>query len=125
MQRHLEDAGYSCIGVDLPSNNVTEGCNDNELPVMNDDINAVRLVILDQLEKGNDIVVVCHSYGTIVASAAVARLGRDHRKANGSSSHVQGIVFICGLLVPPDNTMLALVGKLMGNGVTQSIQPLK
>jgi hypothetical protein len=41
MQNELEGAGYSCIGVDLPANNVKEGCNDNELPVMNDDINAV------------------------------------------------------------------------------------
>jgi pimeloyl-ACP methyl ester carboxylesterase len=69
------------------------------LPVMNDDINAVRSVILDQLGNGN-VVVVGHSYGTIVATAAVARLGRDERKANGNSTHVQHILFISGILVP-------------------------
>jgi hypothetical protein len=67
-------------------------------------------VILDQLENGN-VVVVGHSYGTIVATAAVARLGRDERKANGNSTNVQHIVFLSGILVPRNTTMLALMGS--------------
>ena len=108
MQRQLEDAGYSCIGVDLPANNVKEGCNEDELPVVNDDINAVRSVVLDQLESDRNAVLVCHSYGSIVGSAAVASLSRDERRANGTPTYVQHIVFLAGFLVPANTAPLAL-----------------
>lgn len=77
---------------------------------MNDDIDAARKAVLSQLESGSSVVVVGHSYGTIVAAAAVKGLSQDERQAKGQSTCVQHVVFLCGFLVPPNTSMLELMG---------------
>ena len=66
-----------------------------------DDIAFVRQKLLMPLiDRGDDIVVVMHSFGGLPGSAAIEGLGKDERQKQGQKGGVMGLVYLAALLVP-------------------------
>ncbi|KAH7123719.1 hypothetical protein B0J11DRAFT_506776 [Dendryphion nanum] len=63
------------------------------------DVEALRNNILQQVNAGNEVVLVMHSYGCIVGGAAVKGLSKKQREAEGEKGGVVGLIFIAGFLV--------------------------
>jgi pimeloyl-ACP methyl ester carboxylesterase len=109
----LEVAGYTCVGVELPGN-TTEPHIDGRLIGIQDDFAMVRKTVLAQLDAGQDVVVITHSYGCIPGLAALQGLDPATRKSAGHSNGVTAVVMIAGFLCPPGGTMIdAMGGQLL------------
>ncbi|KAK5709013.1 hypothetical protein LTR17_020159 [Elasticomyces elasticus] len=107
----LEIAGYTCIGIDLPSNTRHSPDRHGRLISIDDDTAAVHQAILQQLEEaGRDVLVVTHSYGSIPGLAALDFVKDTVPTAAKRSSKVLGVVVISGFLLPASSTMLECMG---------------
>lgn len=77
----LTKEGYTCFTVSLPS--VGSELRPEDAPPithgLRTDAQAVRDVVIPQLNAGHDVVLACHSYGGIVTSEAVKGLDRASR----------------------------------------------
>ncbi|KAI0165011.1 alpha/beta-hydrolase [Xylariaceae sp. FL1272] len=95
----LEKKGYTCLTTSLP------GCASEERSAdapsidhgLKTDAKALRDVIIPQLDAGNDVVVICHSYGGVVTSEAVKGLDRASRGPNTGA--VIYLVYVAALLI--------------------------
>ncbi|OBT62652.1 hypothetical protein VE03_07530 [Pseudogymnoascus sp. 23342-1-I1] len=65
-----------------------------------DDTLALRAQLLPIIEEGNDIVVVCHSYGGIPAGGAAAGLAKKDRAARNEKGGVLGLIYMSSFVVP-------------------------
>lgn len=107
MTKELEAAGYAVVGVNLPGNSTT--LISSRPANMQDDIDAVRFTILTQLET-NNVLLVTHSYSSIVGSAALTDLSTSARNAAGHKTSVIALIIISGFLCPTGVTMVDLMG---------------
>ncbi|KAI1172534.1 Alpha/beta hydrolase fold-1 [Nemania sp. FL0916] len=101
----LTKAGFTCLAVPLPS--VGSELRPKDSPPITQglqtDANAVRDVIIPQLDLGNDVVVVCHSYGGVVTSEAVKDLDRASRGTDtGAVIH---LVYVAAIILDVGNTV--------------------
>ncbi|KAI1132282.1 alpha/beta-hydrolase [Nemania abortiva] len=99
----LTKAGYTCLAVSLPS--VGSELRPKDAPPithgLQTDANAVRDIVIPQLDAGHDVVVVCHSYGGVVTSEAVKGLDRASRGPDtGAVIH---LVYVAALLIDIGN----------------------
>lgn len=94
-------AGYACTTIQLPSTGTVPPNN----PTMYDDIDAIRRVLEDILERdGKEIVLVMHSVGGFLGSNAIKGMSIEERKAQGKDGGVRKLLFLtAGLL--PEGTM--------------------
>ena len=74
------------------------------------DTAAVRSILLPLLDKGEDVVLVAHSYGGVSASGAAHGLSKVSRAKAGKESGVLGIVYIAGFLIPTGLNMDGMIG---------------
>ncbi|KAI0486006.1 Alpha/beta hydrolase fold-1 [Xylaria cf. heliscus] len=99
----LTKAGYTCLTVSLPS--VGSELRPKDAPPithgLQTDANAVRDVVIPQLDAGHDVVVVCHSYGGVVTSEAVRGLDRASRGADTGA--VIYLVYVAAILLDVGN----------------------
>ncbi|KAF4343751.1 hypothetical protein FBEOM_2338 [Fusarium beomiforme] len=65
MRHHLR-----CISVTLPSTM------DNPMATFKDDIDAARSAIVNETEKGRDVIIIAHSYGGMVGNSVIKGLAR-------------------------------------------------
>ncbi|THY03461.1 hypothetical protein D6D01_10215 [Aureobasidium pullulans] len=105
----LEDQGYVCVGVSLPTN-TRNPLMDGRLLGIEDDTVATRAAVMNQLDAGNDVVVVTHSYSSIPGTAALTGLSLKARKTEGKTNGVIGVVIISGFILPLGSTMLTIMG---------------
>jgi pimeloyl-ACP methyl ester carboxylesterase len=94
LKSFLEKAGYPTKAVDLPSAGAHPGH-----PNFDQDVAAIRKVVLDLIDEEKDVVVVMHSFGSVIGSEALRDLGKEDREAAGKSGGVIRCVFI-GILLP-------------------------
>ncbi|KAI1162206.1 Alpha/beta hydrolase fold-1 [Nemania serpens] len=99
----LTKAGYTCLTVSLPS--VGSELRPKDAPKITQglqtDANAVRDVVIPQLDAGHDVVAVCHSYGGVVTSEAVKGLDRSSRGPNtGAVIH---LVYVAAIILDVGN----------------------
>jgi hypothetical protein len=97
------------VGVNLPTN-TRDPLVDGRLLDIEDDVAAIRAAVTNQLDTGIDVVVVTHSYSSIPGTAALTGLSLKARKTAGKSNGVIGVVIISGFILPPDSTMLTIMG---------------
>ena len=104
----MEAQGYRCIEVWLPT------VNSNPPKHLEDDIKAVREAIQSETSKGNDVVLVPHSYGGAVASSALKGLTepklQDATSSKPSSGRILGMAMLASFFVPTGWTFLASLG---------------
>ena len=66
-----------------------------------DDIEFVRQkLLMPSINRGNDVVVVMHSFGGLPGSAAVEGLLKDERQKQGQAGGVIGLIYMTALMVP-------------------------
>ncbi|PNS16083.1 MAP kinase kinase kinase wis4 [Sphaceloma murrayae] len=71
---------------------------------------AAREVIVRYLDQAKDVVVIGHSYGGIVGSAAAQGLSKSERLASGKTSGVVGLIAIACVLKPEGPSMMEASG---------------
>lgn len=105
----LEQQQYRCIRVDLPSTL------SNPAVTFGDDVEAVRSSIIVETTRGNDVVVVVHSYGGQVGNSAIRDL--TNHKQNGSSfaddllsGHVIGMAMLASGFTETGTSFLGGLG---------------
>ncbi|KAI0914755.1 Alpha/beta hydrolase fold-1 [Ustulina deusta] len=104
----LTKAGYTCLTVSLPS--VGSELRPKDAPPithgLQTDAQALRDVVIPQLDAGHNVVLVCHSYGGVVTGEAVKGLDAASRGPNtGAVVHlvyVAAIILDVGGKVWPD-----------------------
>jgi alpha-beta hydrolase superfamily lysophospholipase len=87
-------AGYDAKSLDLPS--VGTG---PPVQSFDADVAAIRALVLLEIEKGRDVIVVPHSYGGAPTSEALQGLGKEDREAKGRIGAVVGIVFMTSFVL--------------------------
>jgi len=75
------------------------------------DAMAIRTLILSQIDKGHEIVVIMHSYGGCPGAAAAQGLSKTERQAIGLPGGVIGLLFICAFAAGEGDS---LISKLPG-----------
>lgn len=93
----LESAGYKVIGIDLPSV-VAEG--DEPTPDYDADRDVIAAAIKSEVDSGNQVAIVVHSYGGIPGSEAI----------KGFEKNVTRLVFLCAFAVPLGGSLHAMLG---------------
>ncbi|KAI1312369.1 Alpha/beta hydrolase fold-1 [Xylaria venustula] len=95
----LTKAGYTCLTVSLPS--VGSELRPKDAPPITHglqaDAQAVRDVIIPQLDAGRNVVAVCHSYGGVVTGEAVKGLDRASRGPNTGA--VIRLVYVAAIIL--------------------------
>jgi pimeloyl-ACP methyl ester carboxylesterase len=92
----LNADGLSTETAVLPSTGTTSPGN----PGMKDDIAAVRKHIEQLVSRGEDVVLVLHSAGGFIGSAAMEGLSKKARVEKGEPGGVASIVFLSGAVFP-------------------------
>ncbi|KAJ4253962.1 hypothetical protein NW762_010361 [Fusarium torreyae] len=76
-----------------------------------DDVAVIRDIIEAPLAAGKEIILVCHSYAGIPASAAAEGYQVPERKVQGLSGGIKHIVYLAALALPAKGlSLLAAIG---------------
>lgn len=103
----LRNAGYSANAISLPSCNAQDPQN----ATCSADAEAVRIEILRSIDAGGeDLVVVCHSYGGIPGGGAAYGLSKTARGKDGKEGGVIGLIYVSGFVVPEKTSLLETMG---------------
>lgn len=105
---HLEATGFAIVIAELPSLNPKEP---DEVTAQKD-VDHVRETYLLPLigDKHNDLVIVAHSYGGVVAPAAAVGLSKNERVAQGLKGGVIGLILISGVITNEGQSLRDAVG---------------
>ncbi|MCJ1444572.1 MAG: hypothetical protein MMC23_005074 [Stictis urceolatum] len=92
----LRTAGYEVSCPHLPT------CSSDRPPKASlaDDVAVVRKAVEDLINKGQDVVVVMHSYGGVVGTDALRGLSPLERKGEGKERGVKHLVYMCAYMLP-------------------------
>jgi hypothetical protein len=77
-------------------------------PAVNDlqpDIDALRSAVLKEADAGNDVMVIGHSWSSIIVCGGLEGLSKEERKKQGMEGGVVKLAFLTGF-VPPENVSL-------------------
>lgn len=101
---HLEAQGYKTVLHDWPSI--------QQAPVQSfdEDIASIRATILKQVDAGDDVVVVAHSWSGSPVNSAVTDLSKTERTKQGKPGGVVKLVFLCAFVVPTGVSLLDALG---------------
>jgi len=103
----LAKAGFPTVAASLPSLCQTPT---DDLTCLNDS-SSVRSQLLPLIEdQGQDVIVLCHSYGGIPGGAAAAGLSKTRRINEGKKGGVLGLVYMCAFIVPENQSLLEYMG---------------
>ncbi|KAJ5833619.1 hypothetical protein N7474_001930 [Penicillium riverlandense] len=75
-----------------------------------DDVASLRDVLTTLVDEGKDVVVVAHSYGGVVASAAVEGLDKIARGAANKPGGVSKVVFLSAFALDKGQSLLGMLG---------------
>jgi hypothetical protein len=95
----LQNAGHPIEFANLPSLNPI----DAPRQTVTADIDAVRQKILSQVNQGNDVILLSHSYGGCAGGAAAKGLSPAERPDSGA---VIGLVWFAGYLVQENHSVV-------------------
>ena len=102
----LESHNYKTAAVSCPSSSPSATATP---ATFEDDCEAVRSVVLRELDTAN-VLVVAHSYGGVPASNALQGLSPSSRAASDHTTSVAGIAYICAAALPTGITFLQAIG---------------
>lgn len=98
----LQAAGYSVKGQDLPSSG-----DDAPTQSFDADVAMIRYLILNEIERGRDVLLLPHSFGGITASEACKGLTREERQAAGRDGCVAGICYMAAFAMPVGESLMS------------------
>lgn len=97
----LEAAGYTVHATQLPAVG-----NPNPPKDLSEDIAAIRELVTKAIDKGNDVIVVPHSWSGIVVGSALVGMGKKQREAKGEKGGVVAMGYMCAFIVPEGVSLL-------------------
>lgn len=106
VRSQLEALGYPTEAVALPSVG-----NTNASVGVADDVAALAAKLATLADAGKDVVMVCHSYGGVVASSAVEGFGYKTRSSAGLGENgVIMLVYMTAFAAPAQTSLLDALG---------------
>lgn len=109
LKDHLSKRGFPSVAIDMPSSNLDTNTNVFSRDV---DIEAIASVINSSLNRGDDVVVVMHSFGGISGTEAAGRileeasfLGEEER---GRKGNIVRLVYVAAFLASEDDAIPAI-----------------
>lgn len=113
----LESHAYKVYTVHLPSVSTTSSSSTSSIPIdFGPDIAALRSCIAEAIgEEGNDVLVVVHSWGGLVAQSALdgeegRALSRKEREARGEKGGVVKCAYMAAFMVEEGVSLMEMVG---------------
>jgi hypothetical protein len=96
----LTKLGYHCTSSALPSTGPL-------FPVTSfePDVEAIRTVVLAELDRGQNVVLVTHSYGGVPGASALRELSTKDRTAAGFPTSVVALAMVCSFIVPAGTSL--------------------
>lgn len=91
----LQDAGYKIVLVDWPS--VSNAAN---VKSFDDDVSRLSSVLLEEVDGGNEVVIVAHSWAGSPVSSTAGPFSKVERAKEGKEGGVVKLVFIAAFLAP-------------------------
>ena len=73
-----------------------------------DDVEVIRFALESHLATGKEIVLVCHSYGGVPASAAAEGYQVHKRRALGLSGGIKHVVYLAAFAFPAKDISLLM-----------------
>lgn len=101
----LEPLGYTIHVPDLPSVGSSSPPED-----FSQDIAALRAVVDTAIGTGNDVVVICHSWGGMVGGSALVGYSKSEREAEGKTGGVVRCGYLAAFMAPVGVSLLDLTG---------------
>lgn len=74
------------------------------------DVQKIRSAVLEEIDAGQKVILVVHSYGGIPSSVAVEGLDMASRKAQSLRGGVAHLFFCCSFLIPEDRSLIEAFG---------------
>lgn len=97
---YLKEVGYDTYPLTLPS--VSEP---DPIRSLDPEIEHVHKTIIPLIEDGQDVIIVCHSYGGVPGSSSVKGLSKKDRAAQGKLGGVSAMVYICSWMIEEGQTI--------------------
>ncbi|KAG4434320.1 hypothetical protein IFR05_010198 [Cadophora sp. M221] len=101
----LEPLGYKCVTFSFPGTG-------NVPPVksLDEDIAAVRAVVLKEVDAGAEVIVSAHSWGGVPACSALDGLSKAERQRDGKSGGVVKLAFVTSFILPEETSIADALG---------------
>lgn len=99
---------YPSIVIDQPTNKMRPASVD-----MHEDIDHTRETIENELESGNDVVVIGHSAGGLIGCLGAHGLSKAHRLTTGHSTGVVGYVGVASILPHLGKTIMDMNAEFL------------
>ena len=75
------------------------------------DVKTIKDAISELVEKGNEVIVVMHSYGGVIGTQAVdEQLGKKARAAKELKGGVTNLVYLCAFILPNGDSLASALG---------------
>ncbi|KAJ4318650.1 hypothetical protein N0V84_006738 [Fusarium piperis] len=90
--------GYDIKALHIPSVGLATGDKEGPLPTMYDDAEFIAKHVGELADRGNDVILIAHSYGGTPATESVRGLGKKERQKNGLQGGIIGIAYMTCLV---------------------------
>ncbi|KAH6709273.1 Alpha/beta hydrolase fold-1 [Leptodontidium sp. MPI-SDFR-AT-0119] len=116
----LEPLGYKCVTFSFPGTG-------NVPPVksLDEDIEAVRAVVLKEVDVGADVVVSAHSWGGVPTCSALDGLSKAEREREGKPGGVVKLAFVTSFILPEETSIADALGGPLDVWIPDADENLK
>ena len=104
----LEPLGYKCVTISMPAVGRTKPV-DN----LDEDIAAVRTIVMKELDAGHDVIMHAHSWGGIPVNSALDGLSKAAREKDGKKGAVVKLTFVSSFVLPENTSLLDSIGGVI------------
>lgn len=94
LAKRLRDLGYVVVSKDLPSVGADPPLSDHK-----PDVDLVRKLIEEEADKGQDVIVLMHSYGGLVGTDAARGMDKSSRTASGKNGGVVKLIYCAAFMM--------------------------
>lgn len=78
--------------------------------ILADDVASLRSLLAARADEGRDLIVVGHSYGGVVVSAAVEGLAKSARAQAGKPGGIVKVVYLSAFALDKGQTLMEILG---------------
>lgn len=75
-----------------------------------EDIATIRKVVEEEVDAGNDVVVVGHSWSAQPINSGVAEFSKTERAKQGKRGGITKLAFLCAFVVPEGTALIDALG---------------
>jgi pimeloyl-ACP methyl ester carboxylesterase len=113
LSSRLQDAGFNVVCPRLMTNNGASPPNHT----LDDDIAQIRNMVLKELDRGHDVLVLMHSYGGVVGSYALAGIDEQATKGKGK---VRRMVYMSAFVPLENEALIDGIGGKMASWISHT-----